>query len=530
MEHAARRRRAYGGVSRGPVGYRASPSGSGIVASSLEVELKLRGRLDDLAAVFASLKGRKSKPSRLLSTYFDTRDGRLWRRGFTLRLREQETGHELTLKREIGRPLARGEWSATVEEPQADIALLPDEAPRSDIGVILPEELEPRFSSEIERRQAIFKDHGTMIEASLDIGRIVAADREVPVAELEFELLSGSVLVMLEHIQTLVQRHPVSIGIRSKSARGRDLAMDAPPASMKAAKPDLNASDSIEHAVREVISTTVAQILGNLDCAADGRDPEGVHQLRVALRRLRTAFSIFKDHLTQQVAVLDSDARYALKLLGETRDLDVFLTETMPPVQDGNAGMTGLARLAEIADARRREAYEKIRHLVADRRFNFFLLELLRLAEWGGIAVSDPAAPLGPTAVRLLRKRHRKVLKVGRSFETLSHAQRHEVRIALKKLRYACDYFQVLYSRKSCAGYLKRLSALQDDLGRLNDATVAERMVEDLAAGDPEAALGATLVRGWYGHRLRATEPHMIEAWQAFTKARPFWPQEKSRG
>ena len=530
MEYAARKKRAYGGVSSGPIGFRASPSGSGIVASTLEIELKLTGRPDDLAAVFASLKGRKSKPFRLLSAYFDTPDGRLWSRGFTLRLREKKSGHELTLKREDGRALARGEWTARVEEPRADIALLPAEAPRCDIGVILPEELGRRFSSEIERRQTVFKDHGTMIEASLDIGRIVAADREAPMAELEFELLSGSALVMLEYIQALVQRRPVSISTRSKAARGRDLAMDAPPASMKAAKPDLNASDSIEHTVREVISTTVTQILGNLDCATDGRDPEGVHQLRVALRRLRTAFSIFKDQLAQQVAVLDSDARHALKLLGETRDLDVFLTETMPPVQDGNAGMAGLTRLAEIAGARRRQAYGEVRRLVADRRFNVFLLELLRLAEWGGAAVNDPAAPLGPTAVRLLRKRHGKVLKIGRNFETLSYAQRHEVRIALKKLRYACDYFQVLYPRKACAGYLKRLSTLQDDLGRLNDAAVAERMAEELAAGNAEAALGATLVRGWYGHRLRATEPRMIEAWRAFTKARPFWPQENTRG
>ncbi len=488
-----------------------------------EIELTLTGKPADLSAIFQELDGDRPRSSRIVSTYYDTHDGRLWRRGYALQLRARDDEFELSLTRRDGKALNRDEWTSIIPEPEVDLGLLPKDAPRGELGAILPEELQPRFASEIERTQRRLYLDRISVEVSLDIGRIVSGERETPVAELGFRLLDGPVAEMFELVKSSLGRRRFTVGARSAAARGMELFDDVPPASVKTAKPELEASDTIDSAVSKIVAVTAAQIMGNFEAAHDGRDPEGVHQLRVGLRRLRSALTLFKPHLAPGAASLAEDMKRALKQLGPARDLDVFLLETMPPVTVGTSEGPGLLKLGGIGEKRRQEAYTDVRRLVSDRRFSRFLLDLLLVAEEGGLVASDSDQYLRPIAVALLQRRHKKVLKLGRHFAQLTYPQRHEVRIALKKLRYACDYFQGLFPKKSTRAYLKRLSSLQDDLGRLNDATVAELLVDELAADDAKAAIGGALIKGWYGHRLQAVEPHMLHAWHEFAEARPFW-------
>ena len=190
---------------------------------------------------------------------------------------------------------------------------------------------------------------------------------------------------------------------------------------------------------------------------------------------------------------------------------------------EGDADDSGLQRLSKRAVARQAKAYTAVRRLLSSARFNGFLLDLLLAAEQGSAVISDPDSPLRPVAAAHLQKRHKNVMKVGRDFAAMQNEERHEVRIALKKLRYACDYFQRLFPGKASIAYLDHMAALQDDLGRLNDATVAELLVDDLAGDDAVAAHGGALVKGWYRHRLRSVEPHMLGAWAAFADDLPFW-------
>ncbi len=485
--------------------------------------MKLIGDSAVLPVAFATLNGSSHATQNVLSTYYDTPDGHLWRRGFTLRLRKKRDAHELTLKQEGGNGLKRGEWTSVVTKPEVDIRLLPQDAPRAEIGVIFPEEVEPRFCSDIERTKTIFKTGDAVLEVSLDMGRIVAVERQMPVAELEFELLSGSVADMLTGVRSIMQNNDLSISTQSKASRGMDLLKNAPPPAVRATKPDLDASDTIEEAIAKVIAVTAMQTMGNLAAAVDARDPEGVHQLRVSLRRLRSALLVFRDQLGSWAGDLNTEARRALRQLGPVRDFDVFLSETLPPVVAGNPDEPGLACLGETAVKRQEEAYRDVRKLLADRRFNGFLLDLLTVAEGGGLVVEGADQSLIPTARRTLAKQHKRVMKAGETFDLLTEAQRHEVRIALKKLRYACDYFQIVFPRQLTRPYLKRLVALQDYLGRLNDMTVAGQITRELAAGDANAALGAALVKGWYNHHLLTAEPHMRRAWRKFAGAEPFW-------
>lgn len=489
----------------------------------MQFELKLTGVASDLRRTFRSLNGKRPITSNSVSTHFDTRGRRLWRRGFSLRLQATDDELCLVLEQLGDKSRKHGLWVSALTEPMVGIDLLPDDAPRSEIGVILPEELQPLFTSDIHGAKRRFEFKGASVEASLTLGQISNDDRETPVAELSFRRLSGSGAALLSYVAALAQEHNLVFGARSIAARGMELADDAPPATIKAAKPVLDGSDTLERAVAKIVVLATEQIIGSIAAAEDGRDPEGVHQLRVALRRLRSALTLFKDRLGSRGEVLNASARSALKQLGAARDLDVFLLETIPPVQCGDPDNPDLQRLVRIAEQQKRMAYEDVRKLVRDRAFNDFLFELLRVSEEGGLVLNGRDELLRPSAIALLQKGHKKVLKAGRNFAQLAHPQRHEVRIALKKLRYACDFFQVLFPGKRTRAYLKRLANLQDDLGKLNDATVAETLVDQLTDDDTNAANGAALIKGWYRHRLQTVEPHMLGAWRKFATAQPFW-------
>jgi inorganic triphosphatase YgiF len=499
----------------------ASPAGEAMP----EFALTLTGKPASLAAAFKSLPGGRARVSHFDERYFDTDDGRLRRKGYSLRLRQEGERFEMTLARRDG-----ATWTTALPDGVADLARLPADAPRGEIGVILPEELRPSFTGRIDRRRKRLALDGASIAVTLDTGCLAAAAREAPVAALEFGLLIGSPAVLYRQLRALLGRYRLTMGGRDRAVRGLELLNDAPPAPVKAERPALDPTDSVEAAMAKILTVTTAQILGNLEAAADGRDPEGVHQLRVALRRLRSAFALFRDHLSPDVAALNAAAKQALNGLGAARDLDVFLLETAPPLLADDGDNPGLQRLIATAEARRREAYDDVRRMVQDRDTNRLLIDLLLAAREGGLVVAGGSDPLGPIAAALLHKRHRKALKIGRHFARLSQPERHEVRIALKKLRYACDYFQTLFPGKPTRAYLKRLAGLQDDLGRLNDATVAEELVDRLAGEDTAAMTGAALVKGWYRHRLMSVEPHMLEGWQRFTEARPFWQGGTEQG
>ncbi len=489
----------------------------------VEIELKLTGSPSALTGAFRSLKGERPGSAKTVSTYYDTVDGHLWRRGFTLRLRPAGSDHELTLKRESGGELRRGEWTSLVAAPIANVGLLPREAPRNDIGTVLPEELHPCFTTDVERTKKRVEVDGAAIEVVLDRGRIAAGDTERALSELEFELLDGSVAALLKSARGVLEKYALRVETTSKAAQGRRLATDAPPPFFKAARLTLRATDRLGDAVSAIVRGTALQIASNLAAAVDGRDPEGVHQLRVGLRRLRSLLSLLADRRPEGVEPLVADAKWALGGLGEARDLDVFLTETLPPVMHGAPDAPGLSRLATRAEDRARTVGEDVQRLIRGKRFNLFLVDLLLLAEGEPALAGDGDTALGPVAGALLTKRHRKVLKAGRAFHRLSNPERHNVRIALKKLRYASDFFQALHARKRVRPWLAAMSELQDMLGRLNDATVAAQIADRIAADDPEAALGAAVIAGWYSHRLQAVEARMVAAWRAFAAMPPFW-------
>ena len=512
-----------------------------------ETELKLRGEPEALKAVFAGpaicdkATGR-GRSRRLENVYYDTADQRLRARGLAFRVRRDGRRYVQTLKSgDVGGLVAwRGEWQTPLGSADPDLALLPAEACEVLDGLVAPGELRSLFTTRVRRqvrRLAAGASGGrpSLIEAALDLGAIEAGGRSLPIAEIELELIDGSPEALYDLALELDALTPLQVEPRSKSVRGYTLAKGEPPAWQKAELVALGRRTTVDAALGAILRSCVQHWCANEAAALDGRDPEGVHQMRVALRRLRSALSVFRRLIPpERRAWLAGEAKRILGGLGPARDWDVFLTEALAPVLAVRPDAPSLLALRSAAEAARAEAYAAARTAIADPTYTRFLLQLGRWIEAGGWREDVPPKaaawldrPLVAFADRLLAKRHRRALKLGRRFAELTAAERHRLRIALKKLRYATEFFGALYGGKRTRTYLAALKQLQDTLGHLNDVAVAERLVRGLsapAAAEPASlAMGSGLVLGWLARGVAEVEPATQGAWQAFAAREPFW-------
>ncbi|NIA68842.1 CYTH and CHAD domain-containing protein [Pelagibius litoralis] len=524
-------------------------------STATEVELKLAADPETLERLWQApmLRGRDGaapKVKELENIYFDTADLRLRKRGLAFRIRRDGTRFIQTVKtgdNEAASLFSRGEWEGPVPslEPQLDI--IDDPEIRAALGLILPGELRPVFVTRVHRE--IQQVNGTdslgrlkVIEAAFDRGEIEASGSVQPLSEIELELVEGTPRALFDLALALQDVAPTQLETRSKSARGYALATGRKPAWHPAKPLALTAETRTDNALAAVLEACLLHWTANEAAALDGSDPEGVHQMRVGLRRFRSALSVFSELLPEDHhRWLNTEARWALNALGPARDWDVFLAELLAPVEANRPGDKDLAVLRKVAEKRRAEAYQQVREAVSEPRYTRFLLRLggwLEDRAWHCAALTPAQAvwldqPLITLANKLLTKRHRKTLKLGKHFDRLSVEKRHEVRIAMKKLRYTTEFFRALYPAKTEKPYLKAMRGLQESLGHLNDVAVAETLLAELAGPRAGARRPAGLdqaigkVIGWYAHGVLSFEPEMRETWRAFAKTHPFWNGKK---
>ncbi len=514
---------------------------------AVEVELKLSAPAETIEALSRSAPVARASRGRgvvktLENTYYDTPDLRLLGRGVALRVRKDGERFVQTVKTDSGPGGAvarRGEWETPIAGPEPDLAAVGDADARELLGPILPGELRPVFSNRVRREVRLVDgpdDSGRAraIEVAADVGEIRAGDATEPIAEIELELREGSAEHIFDLALALHRIGGVRIEQRSKAERGYALSTDLAPRWRKAAPVVFDPGATIDEALADVFDACFRHWTANEAAALDGRDPEGVHQMRVGLRRLRSALSVFGPLLPEDaLAWLQEEAGSALGALGRARDLDVFLGELLSPVAEEFPGEECLAALRRAAARERTEGYERAGSAIVSPRYTEFVLRFggwLEGRRWrteGASGVLD--RPLAAYADALLEKRHRKALRLGRRFGKLSTEGRHRVRIALKKLRYTSEFFESLHPDRETRRYVKSLSRLQDSLGHLNDVAVAERLVDGLAAqgGSPgeraELQRAAGLLIGWYARGVADTEPETVANWKAFSAAAPFW-------
>jgi len=238
---------------------------------------------------------------------------------------------------------------------------------------------------------------------------------------------------------------------------------------------------------------------------------EAVHQMRVAVRRLRSACALFEPVIGHQrpLEVLQEELRWLARCLGRVRDWDVLLTRTLPLLAE--AGRADL--LQARAEGRRRIDRKSLERALSGRRFIALLRGLESLA--AEIGAEADSKLLYEEAPSLLSRLDRKVRKAGQDFRQLTAKERHELRKKLRKLHYGAEFLASLFPRRQVDRFVERTSRLQDLLGKLNDVTASARLVKEIGRRLP-AGRGALASQIPAPKRLRRT-------WRRFRQVDRFW-------
>lgn len=479
----------------------------------------------------------------LVSVYYDTADHALAAAGVALRLRRIGRRWVQTVKsgRIAGGAGLFSQKEVEIPAPGARLAL--DGPDPTGVFAAIAEAsagapLSPVFETRVRRMTRRLRLPGGVVELALDQGEVATPEASAPILEVEMELVEGEVDALFDLARRLFPKGPVNFATSNKSALGYRLAKGgaAEPAlkARKAGTPVYASEATVETVARDVLRDCFAQISANLVVVADSEAIEGPHQLRIGLRRLRTAFSVFGDSLGKEALAAASDrARDVGREVGRLRDIDVLIDEVV-----GDAAALGLDETARLAltralAERRERVRAEVRAALAGPETTAFVFDLIELIEARGwLAPADYsqtarlATPIGELAPGLLARRHRKALKLGRRIEQLDSEALHELRKELKKLRYTADVLAPIFPGKKVDAYLKALKEMQDTFGSLNDAAMA---VEYLSGPDAPAqedgaaqrAIGWTL--GTLTVKVRDDRPALYRRWEDFAAAEPFW-------
>lgn len=508
-----------------------------------EIELKLALAPDLIGAVrrdptLQAHALKRPATRRLFSVYYDTPDLALSDAGMALRVRRVGKRFVQTLKL-AGVPGGGLQRHAEHEQP---VASERPELQRIELPALqrffeknkVARRLVPVFTTDIARRTWLVGHAGAEIEVALDEGEIESGGRRLAVAELELELMLGPTRALYDLAIDLAQRWPLRIEWRTKAARGYRLFVGGKPEPLRGSAIELDRSLTARAAFAAIARACMAQFGANETAAELGEDPEGVHQARVALRRLRALVAAYRHHMADEAhAWLSGELRWVQQELSPARDWDVFVGYTLPPILKRLPDETALVHLGAEADRLRRDAYERVRALFAAPRYTLMLLKLGRLLEaddWAPpVGTAEAALLQGATkrfANQLLTFRHRRLRKFGKNLKALNEADLHRLRLLAKKMRYSADFFRSLYPEKPVRRYLGAVAELQDRLGSINDAVVTHGLMQKLEARMPdsaEAGHAIGLVRGWQAARIEHDIVGFAEVWVDFLDVKPFW-------
>ena len=440
-----------------------------------EIELKLEVDATDLPRLRASplIKGGGKKTERLISRYFDTPEKTLARAGYTLRVRATRGGNVQTIKREGGHAaglFVRPEWEQPVD---GEMPMLDRAGPLSYL--VSAGELDVAFVSEIERETRHVALGGAQIEVALDEGQVRAGERASAICELELELKGGEAQPLFALAHELNALVPLRIEVRSKAERGHALTENADLAAAKSEPVMLDAEGDARDGFAAIAAACIRHFRLNEPLLLKTGEADALHQTRVALRRLRSAFSSFRPLLAgdPRALALSRELRWLAGELGEARDLDVLI----PKLEAHRRARLEPARALALSQARSALKSLRARALMLD------------LAEWLAIGAlrrepADPALarePIAALAASLLRGHRKRLKRRGQNLSALDDHHRHRARIEAKKLRYATEFFASLWTEKKAKARLRRfleaLEDLQDQLGALNDQVAAARLL-----------------------------------------------------
>ncbi|WP_194270638.1 CYTH and CHAD domain-containing protein [Glaciimonas soli] len=505
----------------------------------MEIELKLLLDPADVATFrrHPLLKQRAiAKPlaQQLTSIYFDTPDLYFKRHDSALRVRRVNRDWIQTLKGG-GQVTAglhqREEWESEVDGPHLDLPALNDlvghDTSWAKILAVpkLADKLIPIFTTTFRRTTwQLQSAHGDEVELALDQGDVQHGATRIPISEVELELKSGNPDALFDLALQLQYAVPLRISDISKAERGYALYAPQPPAVVKASCFALSTKLTVEQGFHIIVGNCLAQVQGNEAGVVQGHDPESVHQMRIGLRRLRAALTLFAQ-VTPCPAALRTELKWLAAELGAARDWEVFVGSTLAVVVNACADKSALHQLQQAALVMALNNRKKAAAAVSSARYARLLLSLgswLQKSDWRA-ELAQPERerlemPLAKFATQTLKLCHGKLEKRGKHLKEGAPSARHRVRIAAKNVRYATEFFQSLYPARQVRPFVHALTGLQDALGWLNDATVAEGLLRRLAHNHPALTHSAGFVAGYLVARTEQDARQLDKLWQQFKR------------
>ena len=477
---------------------------------------------------------------KLVSTYYDTSTLALYRERLSLRVRKQGREYVQTVKAENPTQLdalERREWEDQIQSKRPIL-----DAPKTGKwlhDVVRDKELRPVFTTTVVRTTiAITRDPPARIEVAIDEGEIRTCngDAVAPISEIELELKNGDPQALFDVALQLLEAAPIRIEVRSKAERGyRLLGTDGlMPQAVRVGPVALDPAMSVETALERIGRRCLTHLLSNEQPTLAG-EPEGIHQMRVAIRRLRSALLALKRPLQEKhYRWASEELRWIAHALAPVRNLDIFATSLLPPVTRALPARTDFERLLDATERRRRAALYGAKQAILSERYTESMLRLLRwfvARGWRDQQISEHAvvllAPIVDVAPDLIQQHHRKACKRSKRFEELTATQRHKLRIALKHLHYIVEFLGSLFDEVSVRTFVKCLKSLQDDLGYTNDVRVAHDLVDQISEATNQDARAINraggIVLGWHERVLADRNLKVRKHVRRFRRLDPFW-------
>lgn len=523
-------------------------------AHPLEIELKLALPPGQAEAFRKSVERRHGVGPRhtLVTRYFDTSDFDLSERGVALRVRRSGRRWLQTLKTAAvsqGGLSRRVEFEMPVAGGVPDWTRFPPET-HDYLPEALRAQVRPLFETRFDRTAwQITAENGARIEVALDVGAICtledearsagcgsAAARRLELCEIELELKAGEPDALFALAIEWAGSFDCIPMDASKAARGLALVRGESPAAVSAHAPVLDAGMRVEEGFAATCQACLEHFQANLHGVLESDDVEYLHQARVALRRLRAALRLYGG-VCDLPDELGGALRQLAAALAPARDWDVLCGETLPEIAPHHPDAALWQQSVASLEARRAEVRADMRRALHDARPGRWLLAMQRWLQqqgWrrdgSGHAVSSvrrtaQRAPLEDWARGALEKGEHRIAQRARRFRRASGARRHVLRIAIKRQRYAAEFFGTLFEttgkhhRRRQSRYLEALRTAQDSLGRANDARMAAQLLQDVDAGP-----GGAFALGWLaaGRALAGAE-ESAEPVRAVLKAKTYW-------
>jgi inorganic triphosphatase YgiF len=361
--------------------------------------------------------------------------------------------------------------------------------------------------------------------------------------EIELELKRGREDALFEIARRLVDALPAQLAVKSKSERGYELLEGAGVRAVKAVRVELHSGMSATDGFRGIGRACLKQVVDNVPALRAG-EAEGVHQMRVGLRRLRAAMSLFGDILPDpETAAVKREVKWLTAELARARQFDVLVQRVLAPVQRHRPRLAGISSISQDLVQQREAALERAKNAVQSVRFRRLLIDIAAWLETGKWTSPQddllrdragmPVATFAPTE---LTRRWKKFRKKGKKLRKLDRRGRHKLRIQGKKLRYASEFLASLFPGKKAVRrrktFLSQLEDLQDRLGDLNDIVAHEELIKANAGlnsrtsrrrGSRKRAFAAGLLTGREAARFEPVLAAATDAFAALAKRKPFW-------